>query len=216
MVSIDGSAARCGSFVDSCSVRLSDVISRGYRLEAGVYDATSISARNIIESCKYGYSTMLAKGGMIDSVFRGPRFKKCDVDGFGRDAVGFLGSAEMLDVRPVPVKFITNVQAKDLNLFANRGDILISCSGTIGNIGFVSKTLSGFALSSHMIRLTCSSYGGYVYACLKHRLVRDQLQSLVYGAVIQEIDPAHFGSCRCSGCSGGAEEEDQPHGRGGV
>ena len=91
-----------------------------------------------------------------------------------------------------PSKFITKEQAQRLKLFAKPGDVLLSCSGTIGNIGFVSQSLSSLALSQHIIKIECSSYGGYLYACLKHPYVQAQLQSLIYGAVIQELEPEHL------------------------
>lgn len=175
-----------------CSVSLSDVFSRNKRLEAGTYDIEARNAEKMIRAGKYGYARLLVNDGMTEYAFHAPRFKRKYVEKGYPDSVGFLGSSEMLDIKPVPIKFITKEQANALNLFAKPGSVLISCSGTIGNIGFVSKTLSAFALSQHVIKVECSSYGGYLYACLKHPYVQVQLQALVYGAVIQEIEPEHL------------------------
>lgn len=175
-----------------CSVSLSDIISSGKRLEAGAYDIEAKSAEKAITNCKYGSIRLLVDDGIIECAFHAPRFKRRYVEKVHPDAVGFLGSSEMLDIKPVPVKFITREQAQRLKLFAKPGDVLLSCSGTIGNIGFVSQSLSSLALSQHIIKIECSSYGGYLYACLKHPYVQAQLQSLIYGAVIQELEPEHL------------------------
>lgn len=82
--------------------------------------------------------------------------------------------------------------AKNLNPFLQKEMVLISCSGTIGNISFVSDTLTKFALSQHIIRLDCKKHSGYIYTCLKSRQVQVQIQSLIYGAVIPELEPEHL------------------------
>ena len=173
-----------------CSVSLSDMVSRGKRLEAGSFDIEAKAAEKAIIDCKYGCVKLI--GGIAERAFHAPRFKRSYVTKTHPDSVGFLGSSEMLDIKPVPVKFITKEQAQALNLFAKPGDVLLSCSGTIGNIGFVSRTLSSFALSQHIIKIECSSYSGYLYACLKHPYIQAQLQALIYGAVIPEIEPEHL------------------------
>ena len=175
-----------------CTVTLSDIIARGKRLEAGAYDIDAKVAEKTIINGKYGSVRMLVDDGFINDAQHAPRFKRKYVDGDRSDAVGFLGSSEMLDTKPVPVKFITLEQANELGLFASAGTVLLSCPGTIGNVGFVSRTLSKFALSQHIIKIDCASFGGYLYACLKHSYVQQQLQSLVYGAVVQEIEPEHL------------------------
>lgn len=175
-----------------CTVTLSDVISRGKRLEASVFGVEAKQAISIVENSKYGYHPLVGKDSSVKAAYHAPRFKRNYVDRYHVDAVGFLGSAEMLDCYPSPEKYITNSMAHELRLFAPEHAVLVSCSGTIGNISFVNKSLEKYALSQHIIRLECSEYSGYLYACLKHPSMQKQLDSLVYGAVIQEIEPYHL------------------------
>ena len=98
----------------------------------------------------------------------------------------------MLDIKPHNYKYITTDLANRLNLFCPKNTVLVSCSGTIGNVSYVTKTLLPFAFSQHIIRLECEEYSGYIYCCMKNQNIQTQLQSLIYGAVIQEIEPEHL------------------------
>ena len=106
-------------------------------------------------------------------------------------AIGFLGSSEMLDIYPKPVKFMEDTDRVS-DLHVSFGTILLSRSGTIGNLTFVSKTLSKYLVSEHAIRLTCAEYPGYVYTFLKTKSGQALLHSNIFGAVIQEIEPEHL------------------------
>ena len=77
-------------------------------------------------------------------------------------------------------------------MFVEKGTVLISCSGTIGKTTFVNKTLKNYSFSQHIIRLICKEYSGYVYAFFNTNEAQAQVQSLIYGAVIPEIEPHHL------------------------
>ena len=49
-----------------------------------------------------------------------------------------------------------------------------------------------FAFSQHIIKIICHKYSGYIYTCILNDLVQKQIQSLIYGSVIQEIEPEHL------------------------
>ena len=94
-------------------------------------------------------------------------YRKRDYKNKSNDSIGFLGSSEILDVYPKAEKYISKTQAQAKGLIAKLNEILISCSGTIGNISLVSKTISHNALSQHMIRAYAIDYYGYIYSFLK-------------------------------------------------
>lgn len=175
-----------------CSVSLSELIERGSRLEASVFDVDTKIAVSTIKSSKFGYEFLLHKDGDVKKAYHAPRFKRNYVPKLHADSIGFLGSAEMLDIKPIAKKNITKKLATRLNLFVNKGNILLSCSGTIGNLTYVNRTLEQYAFSQHIIRLECDNYSGYIYACLSSSAIQKQIQSLIYGAVIQELEPHHL------------------------
>lgn len=97
----------------------------------------------------------------------------------------------MLDIYPRPVKFMVDGE-KVHDLHVKEGTVLLSRSGTIGNVTFVNKTLSKFLVSEHAIRLECKDNSGYVYTFLKTKIGKKLVCSNIYGAVIQQIEPVHL------------------------
>lgn len=174
-----------------CSVSLSDVIARGARLDASVYDTVAKQARYNIENGKYPYTQLYGENCPVIDAYYGSRMKRNYVSKESPNAIGFLGSSEMLDLYPKPVKFMDDTdRVKDLHV--PYGTILLSRSGTIGNLTFVSKTLSKYLVSEHAIRLNCGEFPGYVYTFLKTKSGQALLHSNIFGAVIQEIEPDHL------------------------
>lgn len=174
------------------SVPLSEIINNKYRFEASAFSIDAKAAREKIINCKYGASKLYPNETFVSKAFHAPRFKRNYLDKSAPDVVGFLGSAEMLNIKPSPIKYLSKKQADEKSLFVERDTVLISCSGTIGKTTYVTKTLEKFAFSQHIIRLICKNYPGFVYAYLNTNQAYLQIQSLIYGAVIPEIEPEHL------------------------
>ena len=62
-----------------CTVSLSEIIERGKRLEASVYDVEAKQAREIIADAKYPLTTLGGADGMTTS-YTGARFKRIWVE----------------------------------------------------------------------------------------------------------------------------------------
>lgn len=174
-----------------CTVTLSDVISRGKRLEASVFDVESMQAYQTINHGKYPAVPLIGDNSPVKRAYYGARLKRNYVESNYPNAVGFVGSSEMLNCYPKPVKFMEDAD-RTKELHVQYGDILISRSGTIGNLTFVGKTLEKLLVSEHAIRMECRSFPGYVYAFLKSKTGQSLVRSNIYGAVIQEIEPEHL------------------------
>lgn len=174
-----------------CSVTLADVMSRGKRLEARVFDVDAKYAYDLINKNKYGCLPLYGEGSIVNRAYYGGRLKRNYVPKEHECAIGFIGSAEMLDIYPRPIKFMADEESvKDLHV--SEGTVLLSRSGTIGNVSFCNKTLSGFLVSEHAMRLECNDYSGYVYTFLKTNIGKKMVCSNIYGAVIQQIEPEHL------------------------
>ena len=174
-----------------CTVSLSDVISRGKRLEASVFDVEAKHAYKTVKNCKYSPVSLICTEGPVGKAHYGGRLKRNYVAASHEKAIGFIGSSEMLDIKPQPVKFMVESD-KVANLRVAEGTVLISRSGTIGNMSFVNKTLSKLLISEHAMRLECKEYPGYVYAFLKTQTGQLIIRSNIYGAVISQIEPQHL------------------------
>lgn len=173
------------------SVSLSDVIFRGKRLEASVFDVEAIQALALINNGKYKTVPLYGDQGIVNKAHYGSRLKRNYVTPEHENSIGFIGSSEMLDIYPRPVKFMVDGE-KVQDLHVKEGTVLLSRSGTIGNVTFVNKTLSKFLVSEHAIRLECTDNSGYVYTFLKTKIGKKLVCSNIYGAVIQQIEPAHL------------------------
>lgn len=174
------------------SVGLSEVLSNNTRLEASAFNLDAKAAKYRVEHCKYGYVHLWGEDGIVKDAYHAGRFKRNYVEKNTKDSIGFLGSSEMLNTKPQPVKFIKKHLAEEKNLLVKKETVLLSCSGTIGNTTFVNHTLEQYAFSQHIIRLECDAFAGYVYACLNLPEIKNQILSMMYGAVIQEIEPEHL------------------------
>ena len=174
-----------------CTVALSDVVARGKRFEASVFDVEAKQAYMLLTHGKYPAVNLISKNGPVKKAYYGGRLKRHYVDETESGAVGFLGSSEMLDCKPEPVKFmLSDVKTADIRV--KQGMVLISRSGTIGNVTYVGNTLSKFFVSEHAIRIECKDFPGYVYTFLKTKIGKLIVCSTQYGAVIQEIEPEHL------------------------
>ena len=171
------------------SISAKKIIENNYRLDASAYDFEALKAIALVEKNKNGFTYLWSKNGYVENSFYGPRAKREYINKKS-DSMGFLGSAEMLELNPKPIKFVPKSAKSDYRV--DYSTILISRSGTIGNTTFVSKTLTKFCVSEHAIRVVCNQNAGYVYTFLHSETGKVILKSFTFGAVIDEIEPEHL------------------------
>lgn len=173
-----------------CSIALSELFKKDNRLEASVFDIEAKQALATIYNCKFPPINLIGDKSPVQNAYYGGRVKRRYVPPHHHNAIGFIGSSEMLDCYPKPVKFMMNSDnIKDFQV--KQGQLLISRSGTIGNLTYVNKTLEKILVSEDAIRLDCKDFPGYVYSYLKSKIGQILIHSLIYGAVITHIEPEH-------------------------
>ena len=173
------------------SVSLSEVLGKGKRFEASVFDLECKHARNIVENSIYGSSEINIDRDLIECYTRS-RFKRIWLE---KSEYPIYQPTSMLDVYPKSDGYIskltnTNIEALKVSL----GQILITCSGTVGNISFVSKTLNGKIFSHDLLRVKFKKEydNGFFYAFLKTYVGKQILKSNKYGSVISHIEAEHM------------------------
>lgn len=181
-----------------CTVTLSDVISRGKRLEASVFDVEAKNAWDQIRKSKYGTISLYGSSGLIEKAYypgwmQRSRLKRiwCE-KGYGE---GFYLPTQMTDINPVAEKFISRLADCDMDeLRLKEGTLLLTRSGTIGNVAYVSKSLDGRVFSDDVIRISFKQKHdlGYVYAFLKSKIGNTLLKTNGYGSVVTHIEPDHL------------------------
>lgn len=174
-----------------CSVSLPDVISRGKRLEASVFDVEAKQARQIIKNSKFPSTTIGGENGLTTS-YTCARFKRIWLE---HSDFPIYQPSTIVDIKPKPDGYISHFTKTNIeNLRVKKGQILMTCSGTIGNVSYVSDTLKNKIFSHDLLRINCKNTvdQGYVYAYLKSKVGNKILLTNSYGAVITHIEPEHL------------------------
>lgn len=176
-----------------CSVTLNEVIERGSRLEASVFDIEVRHAREVLRLCKWPILHITGNDGLANS-FYPTRFKRILVE--RSDYPLFLPS-QIQEIKPEPKGYMSALCNTDLNILrVRKGQILLSRSGTIGNCSLVADTLHGKTLSDDIIRIECNKIEdtGYLYAFLRTKIGNALIRTNKYGSVVSHIEPEHLES----------------------
>ena len=98
-----------------------------------------------------------------------------------------------VEIKPSPDGFISSNTDADA-LRVHFGQLLMTCSGTVGKVAYVSRTLDGKIFSQDLFRINVfDDYpAGYLHTFLKSAVGQKFLSSLTYGAVILHINPEHL------------------------
>lgn len=175
------------------SVSLSEVINKGKRFDAQVFDVESKHIRNVLNNGKYPLVQLDGDEGLIEDSFYPGRFKRiyCEKG----EGIEFYLPSQMTDIYPEPTKWISKLTKASIEkLRLEIGTLLLTRSGTIGNVTIVSKTLKNKVFSDDVIRTSFRNEEdlGYVYAYLKSEYGNNILKTNSYGSVITHIEPEHL------------------------
>jgi len=174
-----------------CGVSLSEVIATGKRLEGSVFDPDGKRARKLVETGKYPYQHITGDDGLASAYTYG-RFKRIWVP---KSEYPIYQPSTIMDQMPGPDGYISGKTDTDINsLRVHLKQVLLTCSGTIGNVSLVSKTLDNQIFSHDLIRITCHdpSDSGYIYTYLKSKIGNKILLTNQYGAVVSHIEANHL------------------------
>lgn len=177
----------------STAVSLSEVLGAGTRLEASAFNSEAREAVAQIKSASDGFQSLYGNSGLADTCSTPLRLKRVYVD--SDHGLPFLSSSDIINLQPRPSNYISKKLTRHLSeMLIDKWDILISRSGTIGNIGFAGSRLSGMALSEHALRLRASDprTAGFIAAFLRSQYGRLQLTCATYGSVVVHIEPKHL------------------------
>ena len=176
-----------------CSVSLSEMVERGKRLEASVFDVEAKHAWELISDNKYGVVSIGGEAGLTTSYTCG-RFKRIWVK---KSEYPIYQPSTIVDIKPTPDGYISEKTKVDIDsLRVHKGQILLTCSGTIGKAALVSDTLDNAIFSHDLLRIDCKEPvdAGFIYTYLKSKVGSKILITNSYGAVITHIEAEHLAS----------------------
>lgn len=156
------------------------------RLDASYY-TLAVRARWELEMTRWPLRPL----GEMAHIFYPGRFKRPYAPkGKG---VPFVGSREMFFWPLQPRDFLYGTLDDWRNLAVKRGWVLVSRSGTVGQVLLVSRDFTNVAVTEDAVRLEGKN-SGYIYAFLRSRYGGDLLQGCQFGAVIKHLEPEQIGS----------------------
>jgi len=177
----------------SVGVRLSEIASASLRLEASAYALEARKAVAELHACPHPLKALLGEAGICQKAHNAFRFARIFVK--AENGVPFLSSSDIIGLRPERGRYLSKTHTKRLDaLRITPWDVLISCSGTIGNVSLASPRMGEWTLSQDAIRITAPDRdtAGYVAAFLRSQWGRAQLTGMTYGSVVQHIEPEHL------------------------
>ncbi|MYK17659.1 restriction endonuclease subunit S [Candidatus Poribacteria bacterium] len=172
------------------SVNVQEVIDSGCRLGASLYSNEGRQARkDLIEKCKWDTVYLCGENGLATAYYR-TRFRRVYVD---KQAFPIYQPAQINELYPKPSVYLSHSTQTDIDaLRVKKGQVLVTCSGTIGNCTYVRNTLDNLIFSHDVIRIEPKAYSGFIYAFLKSKTGFSIMNTNNYGAVIQHIEPEHL------------------------
>jgi len=177
----------------STTIKLSEVFAAGVRLEASAFSIEAHNAVTALTNSGLPLIPLYGEGGLCQEAHNAFRFKRIYVD--AEHGIPFLLGSDIISIRLRNERFLSRKYTQKLNhLLIQKWDVLISCSGTIGNISLAGEIFTGKALSQDAIRLRSNNpdIAGYISAFLRSRYGRPQLTQATYGSVIVHIEPKHL------------------------
>ncbi len=178
---------------NTTTVRLSEVMQGELRFEASAYGIPARNALAALQESDVEQQPLYGEGGLCLDAFNAFRFARIDVD--REQGVALLSSSELTALKPRDERFISTKQTpRWQRLLIQPWDVMVSCSGTIGNVGLAGRSYQGKALTQHAIRLSTAdaATSGLVAAWLRCRYGRPLIRGQTYGAVVRHIEPKHL------------------------
>jgi len=173
------------------SISIEEVIASKLRLEANVFNVEGRKAKEILKNCKWEIKTLCGPNGVAKAYHRG-RFKRIFVE---KSDFPIYQPAQILELYPKPYKYISDLTKTDIAaLRVKKGQILMSCSGTIGKCTVVTKLFDNHIFSHDLLRINAVDKNdvGFIYVYLLTEIGQNLIKTNNYGAVIQHIEPEHL------------------------
>lgn len=177
----------------STTIKLSEILNAGVRLEASAFSIEAHNAVTALGNSGLQLIPLYGEGGLCHEAHNAFRFKRIYVK--PEKGIPFLSSSDIISLRPETDRYLSPKYTKKLDTLAvQKWDVLISRSGTIGNVALANGAFTGKAVSEDVIRLSANDpdVAGFIAAFLRSRYGRPQLTQATYGSVIVHIELEHL------------------------
>ena len=184
------SARPLPSLIPDCvTLPLSEVAKGDRRLDAEVYLSEGFTARRAIRRSGLPISAL----GQLARVWQPSRLKGIRVE--PEHGVPFLAATQVFDIWPTPRKWLAPSKTPSIaDRYVSPGWILVTCSGTVGNVILTYSAHADMVISHDLLRVEIEdpSLRRYVYAFLRTRFGRAMMRGSHYGNVIKHLEVSHL------------------------
>jgi type I restriction enzyme S subunit len=171
---------------------------RFIRQWAGQPAQVAVPASRVLRDSAMAYSDRrldaLKEVCMPEGIFIPGRFKRIYVDDPDHGEPWLSPSnmlkADLSDLRLISCKYTLSIES----LRVHQGWLLLSRSGTVGNLAYVREDMDGLVGSDDIIRIVADPEKippGYLYAFLSSPLGKALIEQKTYGAVVPHIEAHH-------------------------
>ena len=186
--SVDEYIANHQSRINWVSLPIHEVLHGDLRLEASVYATEAEKAKLTVINNKFGVISL------AELIYTNhcPRFKRVFVD---KSDLPIYQPSQIKELNPSHAAYISDKTSTDLDaLRVKKGQILMTCSGTVGKVTLVSNTMDNYIFSHDLLRINVKNERdiGYLYTYFLTELGRLIVSANNYGAVIKHIEPSHL------------------------
>lgn len=162
-----------------------------FRIDPSFHLSEAIALRKELEKVPYGN---IAIKDVTEKVFLGNIFSRIFVKD-KEHGVPYLAASDTVLAAHSTGRFIANKQAKELSYLMLKKDwIVITCSGTIGNVTYTNSTFENHIATHDLIRVIPNDNiikKGCLYAYLSSKYGYNQLTQSRFGGVVKHINADH-------------------------
>lgn len=170
---------------------IKNIQSNTYRLDSSYYLSEGISLRNKLDNVPY---KKVVIQDITENVFLGNIFSRIFVND-NTHGIPYLAASDTVLSNHNTGRFIAKRQAQELkHLILEKDWIVITCSGTIGNVTYTDATFENHLATHDLIRVIANDeymLRGCLYAFLASKYGYYQLTQSRFGGVVKHINSEH-------------------------
>ena len=170
------------------------VLGSNYRFDPSYHLSEATRVRKVIHALPYGTTIV---SDCANSVFIGNIFSRVFVKDLAH-GIPYLAASDTVLSNLDTGLFLSRKQASDLSYLMLKKDwILVTCSGTLGNVTYTNRIFEGRIATHDLIRIVPSDkevLRGCLYAFLSSKYGYFQLTQSSFGGVVKHINADHAGS----------------------
>lgn len=175
-------------------INIKEAFHSGYRIDPSLHLSEGVKVRSELAHLPYALTTV---ANCSSSIFLGNIFSRCFVSKpeFG---VTYLAASDTVLANIETGRYLSKKQASTLNyLMLDKDWILVTCSGTLGNVTYTNKTFCNKIATHDLIRIIPDDIKykkGCLYAFLSSKFGYYQITQSQFGGVVKHINDKQAGA----------------------